>query len=97
VTDFLAELTNALPESVWLQSVRVDRQGGTVIALAPRAASALAGLGELRSITSPVIVGGVSGEQLGADRIERVTIRFRWRTSERESAMTASNSRAVRK
>jgi hypothetical protein len=97
VTDFLAELTNALPESVWLQSVRVDRQGGTVIALAPRAASALAGLAELRSITSPVIVGGVSGEQLGADRIERVTIRFRWRTSERESAMTASNSRAVRK
>jgi hypothetical protein len=79
--DFFAQLTASLPENAWLQSVHLDQQGGTVVALAPRAASALAGLSELKSITAPVIVGAVSSEQIGPDRIERITIRFRWRTA----------------
>jgi hypothetical protein len=81
--DFLAALTASLPENAWLQSVHVDQQGGTLVALAPRAASALAGLSKLKTLTAPVIVGAVSNEQVGRDRIERVTIRFRWRTGER--------------
>ena len=76
---FLRELTASLPTDVWLQSVRVDDQGGTVVALAPRAASALAGLSDVKSVTTPTIIGAVSNEQIGHDRIERVTIRFRWR------------------
>jgi Tfp pilus assembly protein PilN len=81
--EFLTELTASLPENAWLQSVHVDQQGGTLVALAPRAASALAGLSKLKTLTAPVIVGAVSNEQVGRDRIERVTIRFRWRTGER--------------
>lgn len=86
MTEFLAELTATLPENVWLQSVHVDEQGGAVVALAPRAASALAGLSALRSITEPIIVGAVSNEQIGRERIERVTIRFRWRTAKLRGA-----------
>ena len=80
VIEFLDELTTSLSEGVWLQSIHVDEQGGTVIALAPRAASALDGLSELKSIARPVIVGAVSSEQIGPVRMERVTIRFGWRT-----------------
>ncbi|HEY7232702.1 MAG TPA: hypothetical protein VH539_01075 [Gemmatimonadaceae bacterium] len=92
VIDFLSEITASLPENAWLQSVHVDRRGGTVVAFAPRAASALSGLSEIRSITAPVIVGAVSNERVGSDRIERITIRFRWRTAERASQPSSAKS-----
>jgi hypothetical protein len=94
---FLSELTAGLPNDAWLQSLRLDQHGGTVIALAPRAASALAGVAEVKAIAAPVIVGDVSSEQRGPDRIERITIRFRWRSSDRGSDIPVPSARELRK
>ena len=88
----LADLTAALPPDAWLQSLHIDSQGGTITALAPRAAVAVGALTELRSITSPTIVGAVSSEQLGPDRIERVTVSFHWKTAERSSARSPART-----
>lgn len=79
---FIADLTAALPADVWLQSLHLDNEGGTLIAMSSRAAVAVATLSELKLITSPTIVGAVSSEQRGPERIERVTIRFRWKTAQ---------------
>lgn len=81
---FIAELTTALPEDGWLQSLRLDKEGGTLVALAPRAAVTAAALASLKSISAPTILGSVASEQLGPDRIERVTMRFQWKAPERK-------------
>ena len=79
IVGLLAELTVALPENAWLASLHVDVEGGTAIVLAPRAASVISALADVHAITAPAIAGAVSTEGAGADRAERVTVRFRWR------------------
>ena len=90
--EFVAELTDELPEDAWLQSVRVEERGGSITALAPHASAAFAALSRLRYVTAPTIVGAVSPEPVGPERFERVTLSFRWRTTTRG----AENTRAPR-
>lgn len=89
---FIADLTTALPQDAWLQSLHLDKEGGTLTALAPRAAVTAAGLASLRSISTPTIVGTVSAEQLGPDRVERVTMRFRWKQVARTPASSPATA-----
>jgi hypothetical protein len=84
-TLLLADLTLALPEDVFLTNLRVDESGGSIVALAPRAAMVPSLLEPVRSISSPSIVGAVTMETVAGERMERVTVRFSWRVSHAQS------------
>jgi hypothetical protein len=76
-TQFLAQLTHALPERSVLVTARLDSLGGAVVVLAPHAASTLASLDSLAGIAAPQIVGPVTKEVLGSRELERATVQFR--------------------
>jgi Tfp pilus assembly protein PilN len=78
MTLLLADLTRTLPSDVSLTSLRVDGDGGTLTALAPRGGAVISDLQAARMITSPTVVGSVTAEGSGSDRLERVSVRFRW-------------------
>jgi hypothetical protein len=73
----LADLTRALPEGTALVAVRADTAGGSIVALAPRAASVLAPLERVPGIGATEIVGPVTSEQAAGREVERVTVRYR--------------------
>jgi hypothetical protein len=89
-TLFLAELTGALADDVSLVSLRLDDSGGSLIALAPRAVAVVSQLGDVPDIADPSIVGAVTPDALNGERLERVTLRFRWR----RAASAPPNARA---
>ena len=97
VIGVLSDLSTALPDSVWLVSLRGDDDGGSLVALAPHASTVLSSLSEIHWVRSPTIVGTVSTEMAGTDRVERVTIRFGWRTpigsTERTTGKNKANTR----
>jgi hypothetical protein len=81
-TLFLASLTRSLPDSTMLVSLRTDSVGGTLVALAPRAAAVINQLEGVFEITTPALAGAVTPEPGVGDRtMERAAIRFRWRAS----------------
>jgi hypothetical protein len=75
---FLGALARNLPGEAMLVTARFDSAGGTVVALAPRAAQVLASLEQVPQVVSPEIVGPVTHEWVGTAERERATIRFRW-------------------
>jgi hypothetical protein len=79
LTLLLADLTHALSESSSLMSLRVDAEGGDLVALAPRGALLLSELADAQEITAPKITGPLTSETRGTTRLERATIQFRWR------------------
>ena len=79
MTLFLETLTDALDDDVIVVSLRLDTVGGTLVALAPRGAAVVAQLDSIREITAPEIVGPVTPQGDAGNRMERVTVRFRWR------------------
>jgi hypothetical protein len=95
MTMLLADLTSALPPGVSLVSIRVDQEGGSLTGLAPRGAALVSQLQEARLITTPIIVGSVSAETRGTERLERLTVRFRWRppSPQRTSSQTTRAAR----
>ncbi|HEX2780178.1 MAG TPA: hypothetical protein VHM30_11810 [Gemmatimonadaceae bacterium] len=74
----LADLTQGLPESAHLVSVRMDSAGGTIVALALRGADVVAALEAMPAAVAPEIVGPVTRESVAGREKERVTVRFRW-------------------
>jgi hypothetical protein len=76
-TQFLAQLTRALPEGSVLVTARVDSLGGAVVLLAPHAASTLALLDSVAGIAAPQIIGPVTKEVVGSRELERATVQFR--------------------
>jgi len=76
-TLLIASLTRALPEGSAVVAVRVDTAGGTLVALAPRAAMVLGALERVPGLIGPEIVGPVTREIAGTREVERVTVRFR--------------------
>jgi hypothetical protein len=72
----LAEVTRALPQGSALVSLRVDSAGGSLVALAPRAAPVLSALERVPGVTAPEIVGAVTREAAAGRQVERVGIRF---------------------
>ncbi|HEU4882496.1 MAG TPA: hypothetical protein VFT45_09635 [Longimicrobium sp.] len=75
-TLLLADLTAALPTGSAIVAFRVDTAGGSVVALAPRAAAVVRPLEKVPGIVAPEIVGPVTREALAGRELERVTVRF---------------------
>jgi hypothetical protein len=90
VTLFLGKLTEALRDGVSLVSLRLDDSGGSLVALAPRAVDVVSQLGDVPDLVEPAIVGAVTPEAMNGERLERVTVRFRWPVQ----GSAASNARA---
>lgn len=76
-TLLLADLTRALPEGSAILTLRIDTAGGTLVALAPRAAAVLSPLGHIPGIVAPEIIGPMTREVADGRELERVTLRFR--------------------
>jgi hypothetical protein len=75
-TLLLASLTRALPVGTALVSFRMDSAGGSVVALAPRAASVVSALERVPGVVAPEILGAVTREAAAGRQVERVTVRF---------------------
>lgn len=75
-TLLLADLTAALPAGSAVVAFRADTAGGSVVALAPRAAAVVQPLERVPGIVAPEIVGPVTREALAGRELERVTVRF---------------------
>ena len=73
----LAALTAALPAASAIVTLKVDSAGGTIVALAPRAALIVTQLERVEAIVAPEIIGPVSREVVAGRELERVTVRFR--------------------
>jgi hypothetical protein len=81
-TQFLAQLTRALPNGSVLVTARVDSLGGAVVLLTPYAASTLASLDSVAGIAAPQIIGPVTKEVVGSRELERATVQFRFSQSQ---------------
>ncbi|WP_420127344.1 hypothetical protein [Longimicrobium sp.] len=75
-TLLLADLTAALPAGSAIVAFRADTAGGSVVALAPRAAAVVRPLEKVPGLVAPEIVGPVTREALAGRELERVTVRF---------------------
>jgi hypothetical protein len=76
-TRLLADVTRAMPAGAALVAFRADTASGSVVALAPRAASVLTALDRVDGISAPEISGPVTREPSPKGEVERVTVRFR--------------------
>jgi hypothetical protein len=81
----LGALSQSLPDSTALVSLRVDTLEASFVALAPHAADILPQIASIDDVAAPRIVGPIGRETIGGVRIERATIRFR-RTRRREGS-----------
>jgi hypothetical protein len=92
MTFLLADLARLLPTGSALVTLRTDSVGGTIVALAPRAAPLIEKLEQVRGIATVTIVGPVTREVAGAAEVERVTIAFRWNAIVGTAAQAASRA-----
>ncbi|MBV9107950.1 MAG: hypothetical protein JO306_00910, partial [Gemmatimonadetes bacterium] len=76
-TRLLADVTRAMPAGAALVAFRADTASGSMVALAPRAASVLSALDRVDGISAPEISGPVTREPSPKGEVERVTVRFR--------------------
>lgn len=77
MTLVLAELTRALPDSCTVNQLEViDSTGGSIVAMAPRAAGIVNALERVPIISAPTITGPVSAQALGGRPLERVSVSF---------------------
>lgn len=77
-TLLLADLAHALPTASAMVDLQVDSAGGTLVALAPRAADVVKAVDALPTLSGVAIVGPVTRETAGTREVERVTLRFRF-------------------
>lgn len=97
-TLLLADLTAALPPGTAVVAFRADTASGSVVAVAPRAATVVQPLERVAGVVSPEIVGPVTREALAGRELERVTVRFgidagrRARPASTESAESAADA-----
>jgi hypothetical protein len=73
----LGALSQSLPDSTALVSLRIDTLDASFVALAPHAAEILSELGSIDDVVAPRIVGSIGRETIGGVRVERATVRFR--------------------
>jgi hypothetical protein len=79
LTTLLGALSETLPDSTALVSLRLDTLEGTFIVLTPQVADVLPPLLGIRELVAPRIVGAVTRENLSGARLERASLRFRRR------------------
>jgi hypothetical protein len=88
------DLARALPTGGALVTLRVDSAGGTLVALAPRAAILIDRLEHVPGLATPTFVGPVTREVAGGSEVERVAIHFSWaRESARPLVRASSEER----
>jgi Tfp pilus assembly protein PilN len=78
VTLLLGVLARVLPERTALTALRVDSAGGTIVVLGPSAANMMSTLENAPGLDSPEMVGPITQEVVAGERLERVTVRFRF-------------------
>ncbi len=76
LTRLLAELTQALPESTAIMTLRVDSAEGSFVAMSPHVTDVLSELGSIEQMIGPRIVGSVTREMVAGARVERAAFRF---------------------
>jgi hypothetical protein len=76
-TLLLGAISQALPESTALVTLRLDSLDGNFVALTPHAADILPQLVSVSELLQPRIVGSLTKEMLGAAQLERATVRFK--------------------
>lgn len=76
-TMLLGAISQALPESTALVTLRIDSLDGNFIALTPHASDILPQLVSVTEMLQPRIVGSLTKEMLGAAQLERATVRFK--------------------
>jgi Tfp pilus assembly protein PilN len=76
-TLLLGALSQALPDSTALVSLRVDSLEGSFVALTPHAADILPQLVSITELSGPRIVGSIVKETVGGATVERATVRFK--------------------
>jgi Tfp pilus assembly protein PilN len=91
-TLLLNDLARVLPTGGALVTLRVDSAGGTLVALAPRAAILIERMEHVAGLTTPTFVGPVTREVAGGSEVERVAIHFNWAGASARAAMRATNA-----
>jgi hypothetical protein len=75
-TLLMADVAAALPPGAAMVAFRADSTGGSIVALAIRAAAVVPALEKVPGMTAPEIVGPVTRETAAGREVERATIRF---------------------
>jgi hypothetical protein len=76
-TLLLGAISQVLPESTALVTLRLDTLEGNFVALTPHAADILPQLTSVTEIVAPRIVGSLTKEVVGTVQVERATVRFK--------------------
>jgi hypothetical protein len=80
-TLLLSQLTQALPATAVVTTLKIDTAGITLVALAPHAAAVVQGVGELPGASKVEMLGPVTRESQSGlpmvGQVEQVTVRFR--------------------
>ena len=79
MTLFLASLTESLPDSVQVVSLKTDSIGGTLTILSPLSASAVADVAAMPGVDGVSLGGPVISESTGSGERQRAVIVFRWK------------------
>jgi hypothetical protein len=77
ITMLIGAISQALPESTALVTLRLDTLEGNFVALTPHAADILSQLADVSDIVQPKIVGSLTKETMGPVQVERATVRFK--------------------
>lgn len=77
VTRLLGDLSEALPESTAIVTMRVDSVEGSFVAIAPHVMDVLPELAGIHEMLGARIAGSVTRETFAGARVERATFRFR--------------------
>ena len=78
----LGQLTDVLPDSTAVTSMRVDSLGGTISLASPRAMEAVRAMVGLDPLDGVQVAGPLLRDNTSGSELERVTLRFRFRRSE---------------
>jgi len=74
----LGALTRGLPSTISIASIRIDENGGSIVALAPSAATLLDAMSRIEVIETPTVVGGIRVDGSGIARAIRAEVRWTW-------------------
>ena len=77
VTRLLGDLSEAIPESTAIITMRVDSVEGSFVAIAPHVMDVLPELAGIHEMSGARVTGSVTRETFAGARLERATFRFR--------------------
>ncbi len=78
MTKLLRDISEALPDSTAITTLRVDSLGVFLTALSPHAADIVPALANVDGAVTPQLAGSATRESVAGARLERATFRFRF-------------------